>query len=112
VRKFFAIVLIVFIGCTVNFQPLAIADEMTDGAKIFNVNCAGCHVNGGNIIRRNKNLKLKALQKNKMDSLEAIEEIVTNGKNNMSAYRDRLSPQEIEIVSSYVLEQAKNNWKS
>jgi cytochrome c6 len=112
VRKFFAIVLIVFIGCTVNFQSLAIAAEMSNGAKIFNVNCAGCHVNGGNIIRRNKNLKLKALQKNKMDSLEAIEEIVTNGKNNMSAYRDRLSAQEIEIVSSYVLEQANKNWKS
>jgi cytochrome c6 len=112
VRKFFAIVLIVFIGCSVNFQSLAIAAEMTDGAKIFNTNCAGCHVNGGNIIRRNKNLKLKALQKNKMDSLVAIQEIVTNGKNNMSAYRDRLSQEEIEVVSTYVLEQAKNNWKS
>lgn len=111
-RKFFALVLIVLIGCSVNFQSLAIAGEMTDGAKIFSVNCAGCHVNGGNIIRRNKNLKLKALQKNKMDSLVAIQEIVTNGKNNMSAYRDRLSQEEIEIVSSYVLEQAKNNWKS
>lgn len=29
----------------------------------------------------------------------------------MSAFGDRLSQQEIEIVSAYVLEQAENNWK-
>ncbi|MGB3637069.1 MAG: c-type cytochrome [Rivularia sp. (in: cyanobacteria)] len=89
-------------------QPV-LADTV-DGAKIFSANCAGCHINGGNIIRRGKNLKMKALKKYKMDSIEAISNIVTYGKNNMSAYKDRLTEPEIQAVSIYVLNQAENNW--
>jgi cytochrome c6 len=82
-----------------------------DGAVIFENNCAGCHVNGGNIMRRGKNLKLKALQKNGVDSVEAIAQLVTHGKGLMSAYGDRLSVEEIAEVSKYVTEQAKQDWK-
>ena len=82
-----------------------------NGAKIFEYNCAGCHINGSNIIRRGKNLKIKALKKYGYDSTEAIAEIVTNGKNNMSAYKDRLSEEQIQEVAAYVLEQANNNWR-
>lgn len=82
-----------------------------DSAQLFELHCAGCHANGGNIIRRGKNLKLKALEKNGYETVEAIAQIVTNGKANMSAYRDRLSPAEIEAVSAYVLNQAQNNWQ-
>lgn len=104
--------LIFLIVMTSGLNDPAIALDTINGAKIFNVNCAGCHLNGGNIVRRNKTLKIKALQRNKMDSLEAIQDIVANGKNNMSAYRDRLTKQEIEDVVAYVLERAKNDWKS
>ncbi len=45
-----------------------------------------------------------------MDSTEAITEIITNGKNNMSAYKDKLTPQEIQDVATYVLKQAANDW--
>jgi cytochrome c6 len=86
------------------------ADELTIGAEVFEGQCAGCHVGGGNIIRRGKTLKLKALEKNQMDSLEAIQTIVTQGKGNMSAYGDRLSPAEINAVAAYVLAQAAQNW--
>jgi cytochrome c6 len=82
-----------------------------NGAVIFENNCAGCHVNGGNIMRRGKNLKLKALQKNGVDSVEAIAQLVTHGKGLMSAYGDRLSAEEIAEVSKYVTEQAKQDWK-
>lgn len=81
------------------------------GAKIFEAQCAGCHAGGGNIVRRGKNLKLKTLQKNKYDSLEAIVALVTQGKGNMSAYADRITPEEIQTVSAYVLSQAEANWK-
>ncbi|MBV6624379.1 MAG: c-type cytochrome [Rivularia sp. (in: Bacteria)] len=93
-------------------QPL-LADtvDKASGAKVFSANCAGCHINGGNIIRRGKNLKMRALKKYKMDSVEAISNIVTYGKNNMSAYKDRLSESEIQAVSTYVLKQAENNWR-
>lgn len=85
--------------------------ELAQGEQIFQVHCVGCHINGGNIIRRGKNLKLKALQRNGYDSVEQIALLVANGKNNMSAYRDRLTPSEIEVVSAYVLEQANQGWK-
>ncbi len=83
----------------------------TAGSQLFEQQCAGCHVNGGNIVRRNKTLKLKALQKNQVDTVETIAALITNGKGNlMSAYRDRLSAEEITTLASYVLEQAQHGW--
>ncbi len=87
------------------------AGDTANGAKLFNVHCAGCHINGSNIVRRGKNLHKKALKKYGMDSLEAVQSIVTNGKSNMSAYKDRLSTQEIEDVAVFVLEQAEKDWR-
>ncbi|AKG24855.1 c-type cytochrome [Calothrix sp. 336/3] len=86
-------------------------DTVKGGEQIFEFHCAGCHINGSNIIRRGKNLKLPALKKYGMDSIAAVTEIVTNGKNNMSAYKDKLTVAEIEDVSNYVLEQAAKGWK-
>jgi cytochrome c6 len=77
---------------------------------LFEVHCAGCHLNGSNIIRRGKTLKLKALQQNKVDSVEAIASLVANGKNNMSAYRDKLTASEIDALADYVLVQAQQGW--
>jgi len=91
--------------------PEAIAAETNHGAELFSVHCAGCHINGGNIIRRGKNLKKPALKKYGMDSIDAVTAIITNGKNNMSAYADRLTPQQIQEVAVYVLEQAETDWR-
>jgi cytochrome c6 len=104
-------VIILLIALTLTFSPSALAADTANGAKIFSVQCAGCHVNGGNIIRRGKTLKLKALKRNGVDSLEAIASLVANGKNNMSAYKDRLSEKQIEDVSAYVQEQAEKGWR-
>jgi cytochrome c6 len=103
----------------IQFPALAVATasmpgssaNVSHGAQVFEVNCAGCHAGGGNIVRRGKTLKLKALQRNDMDSLEAIAQIVTHGKNNMSAYRDRLTSEEIQAVAEYVWQQAQHNWR-
>ena len=94
-----------------NAFALDIPADTINGAKIFKANCAGCHIKGGNIIRRGKNLKLRALKRYKMDSVEAISAIVANGKNNMSAYKDRLTVTEIRDVAAYVLERAETGWK-
>jgi cytochrome c6 len=87
------------------------AAGINHGAEIFSIHCAGCHINGGNIIRRGKNLKKPALEKYGMNTIEAVTSIVTNGKNNMSAYQDRLTPEEIQAVASYVLQQAETGWR-
>ncbi|MCJ8280997.1 MAG: c-type cytochrome [Rivularia sp. ALOHA_DT_140] len=105
--KLIVLINLLLIAC---LQQPVLANTV-DGTKIFEKNCAGCHINGGNIIRRGKNLKIRALKKYKMDSVAAISHIVTYGKNNMSAYQDRLSESEIQAVSNYVLNQAENNWR-
>ncbi|WP_293140300.1 hypothetical protein [Okeania sp. SIO3I5] len=59
-----------------------------------------------------KIFKIEIWERNKLDSVEAIAYLVKNGKNNMSAYQERLTETEIEKVSAYVLESAKNDWHS
>ncbi|MGF1601115.1 MAG: c-type cytochrome [Thermosynechococcaceae cyanobacterium] len=81
-----------------------------DGSALFATHCASCHPQGKNILRRGKTLKLKALQKNEVDTVDAIATLVTNGRNNMSAYADTLSAPEIQAVSTYVLDQAEQGW--
>ena len=105
-----AIVLLVLLTAV---NPL-LADAVTDldrGAAVFKANCAGCHVKGGNIVRRGKNLKSKALHRNKVDTHEAVVSLVTNGKGIMSAYGDKLTPEQIADVSAYVLQRAETGWK-
>lgn len=102
--------LIVIIIGGLNQYPV-LASEMNSGEMIFNNTCTGCHANGGNIVKGWKNLKLKTLMKNQLDSPGAIANLVRHGKNNMSAYQDKLTPTEIEAVANYVWEQANNNWQ-
>lgn len=92
----------------VNAAPIT---DLDNGAEIFKANCAACHKNGGNIVRRGKNLKLKTLHKRQVDTESAISTLVTNGKGIMSAYGDKLTPEEIANVSAYVLQRAEQNWK-
>jgi cytochrome c6 len=101
----------VFWAWTIALPTPVLAANVTNAPKLFEFHCSGCHVNGGNIVRRGKNLKLKTLEKNGVATIAAIETLVTNGKGNMSAYRDRLTPEEIQQVSAYVLEQANQDWR-
>ena len=110
-KKIITVIAIVAIALTGTINCPVFAADTNNSAKIFQANCAGCHAKGGNIIRRGKNLKSRALKRNKVDNLEAMVDLVTNGKNNMPAYSDRLTPTEIETVSAYVLERAAANWK-
>ena len=109
--KIIILILINFLLWTSVFSLPASAVDTANGAEIFSIHCVGCHVNGGNIIRWGKNLKKNALKRYGMDSVEAITAIVTNGKNNMSAYKERLSEQQIKNVATYVLEQAAKDWR-
>jgi cytochrome c6 len=108
-QKSLAIAFSLFLAFCLSAVPAFAAPP--DGAVIFENTCAGCHVNGGNIMRRGKNLKLKTLQKNGVDSVEAIAQLVTNGKGSMGAYGDRLSVVEIDAVAKFVLESAEKGWK-
>ncbi|MEH2192818.1 MAG: c-type cytochrome [Nostoc sp.] len=109
-KKILVLILVTFVLSLGTFTLPASAVDTVNGEQIFSVQCAGCHINGSNIVRRGKNLKKQALKKYGMDSIDAVTSIVTNGKNNMSAYKERLTEQQIKEVAAYVLEQAEKGW--
>ncbi len=90
-------------------SPVQAANPV-NGEKLFNANCAACHMGGNNVILANKTLKKEALEKYGMDSLDAIKRQVTKGKNAMPAFGGRLNAEQIEDVAIYVLEQSQKGW--
>ena len=86
------------------------AFEANLGEKLFKQNCAGCHINGGNIIRRSKNLKISSLKRNGIDNPEAIAKIARQGIGIMSGYEENLGTDGDQIVANWVWEQAQKAW--
>lgn len=81
------------------------------GAQLFENHCVGCHLNGGNILRRGKTLKLAALQRQGIDGPEAIAKIAAAGQGQMSGYAKVLGVGGDQLVAAWVWEQALNEWK-
>ncbi|QFZ92618.2 cytochrome c6 PetJ [Synechococcus elongatus] len=88
----------------------AIAADLQAGAKLFQNNCAACHWNGGNVINGQKTLRQEALRRYGMDSLAALQRQITNGKNAMPAFGQRLSSEQIEAIAAYVFDRAQQGW--
>ena len=91
-------------------RSLSLASEKTNGEEVFFQHCSGCHIKGGNIIRRGKTLKLSALNKNGIDSPEAIAKIASQGIGSMSGYKGVLKEGEDQLVGEWIWEQAQNAW--
>ena len=86
------------------------AIEANTGKILFRNHCSGCHINGGNIIRRSKNLKISSLKRNGIDNPEAIAKIARQGIGIMSGYEDKLGDNGDQIVANWVWEQAQKAW--
>jgi cytochrome c6 len=112
-RIFLLLLLLAIAIFRFTFISPALAAE-TSNAKIFNANCASCHIGGGNILISHKTLKKEALSKYlenyDRDSIQAIIYQVQNGKNAMPAFKDKLSAQEILEVAAYVFQKAEQGW--
>lgn len=80
------------------------------GNQDFAKNCKGCHNGGGNIINRTKTLSKEDLEKNGMNSADAIKNLISKGKPPMPAFGKVLSPEQIDAVANYVLQQAEKGW--
>ena len=89
---------------------LATGRDANTGALLFEQHCAGCHINGGNIVRRGKNLKLKTLEREQIATVEAIAAIAREGRGQMSGYADVLGSEGDQLVAEWVLMQAQNAW--
>ena len=86
------------------------AQAAADGARLFESNCAGCHVHGGNIIRRGRTLKLAALERQDLASPEAIARVAAAGIGQMGGYAAALGDGGPEAVAAYVWQQAQAGW--
>ncbi len=112
-RKLLSILVLAIALFTIHIHPAlaeASSDTLALGARVFNANCAACHLNGTNAVAANKNLKAETLKQFGMDSEAAIINQVTNGKNAMPPFKGRLKENEIQAVASYVLAQAEKGW--
>ena len=92
------------------YASLAAGPDAGTGALLFEQHCAGCHINGGNIIRRGKNLKLKTLEREQIATVDAIAAIAREGRGQMSGYADVLGSGGDQLGAEWVLMQAQNAW--
>ncbi|WP_320674377.1 c-type cytochrome [Prochlorococcus sp. MIT 1341] len=80
------------------------------GKLLFQNYCAGCHINGGNIIRRSRTLKISALKRRGIDSPEAIAKITREGIGIMSGYEEDLGEDGVQLVAKWIWDEAQNAW--
>jgi hypothetical protein len=73
-RTVFRAVLLVLLAAMVLMGATPARADLAgpDGGELFANHCAGCHVNGGNIIRRGKTLRLAALERNGIHDAQRI----------------------------------------
>jgi cytochrome c6 len=86
------------------------------GRKTFEVKCIACHEAGGNSLG-GPGLGKESLASRGLGSAEAVAGIVAKGKGRMPSYGEtappfaRLTQEEIDAVSQFVLEQAEAGWQ-
>merc|ERR1712012_370687 len=88
--------------------PAALAADIENGEGVFAGNCASCHAGGNNTVVPEKKLKKEALEKYLTGgyNVDAIKYQVTNGKNSMPAFGEKLGPDDIDDVANWVYQQA------
>jgi len=97
--------------CVFTISPNDLIALDTDlGETLFKNHCAGCHINGNNIIRRSKNLKISSLKNNGIDDPETIANIARQGIGIMDGYKDQLGEDGDLIVANWIWEQAQKAW--
>merc|ERR1719247_1895208 len=99
-----------FAAVVIGRAPAALAADLENGEAIFNGNCTACHAGGNNAIVPEKKLKKEALQTYGKYSVALIKQQVTNGNGAMPAFGEKLAPDDIEDVATYVLGQADKGW--
>ncbi len=80
------------------------------GARLFDNHCAGCHLNGGNVIRRSKTLRRQDLLREGVQNAADVARIAANGKGQMSGYGKVLGDGGADAVGAWVWKQAEMGW--
>ena len=80
------------------------------GAQLFELHCVGCHVNGGNVVRRGRTLRLPALRRNGIEDAAAVAVIAAEGIGRMDGYGEVLGEDGAAAVGEWVWRQAEAGW--
>ncbi|GLI67392.1 hypothetical protein VaNZ11_011576 [Volvox africanus] len=108
------------ISTLISVTPVNAAESV----DLFNNKCAGCHMNGGNVLAVGATLFPEDLRRNGVDSSEALYKIIYGGKGKMPGFgKDcapkgactfgpRLSDDEVAGLAALVQERAATGWKS
>jgi len=80
------------------------------GGRLFENHCAGCHVNGGNVIRRNRTLRRQDLLSQGIKGPADVARIAAQGKGQMSGYEKVLGEGGADAVGGWVWRQAELGW--
>ncbi len=80
-----------------------VAGAAEDGKVLFESKCAMCHGKDGvakSMAKGSGNFNDPKWQQ--ATSQDAIEKTVTDGKNKMKGFKDKLTPEQIKAVASYI----------
>ncbi len=92
------------------FWPQPVWGLVDDGARLFELTCAGCHPRGGNIVRRGRTLRLDALRRQGIDDPAAVAQIAAEGIGRMGGYAEALGLGGADQVGEWVWRQAEAGW--
>jgi cytochrome c6 len=83
------------------------------GEQIFAANCAVCHAGGQNALVADHTLEKAAIEKYLTGGFneKAVAYQITNGKNAMPVFAEKLSEAEIGLVAAYVIRTAEDGWE-
>ncbi|XP_072986258.1 cytochrome c6, chloroplastic isoform X3 [Typha latifolia] len=102
--------------------PVSFAQPFSNGAKLFEKACIGCHDMGGNILQPGATLFMKDLQRNGVDTEEGLYNITYYGKGRMPGFGEKCTPRgqctfgprlqedEIKLLAEFVKSQADRGW--
>jgi cytochrome c6 len=116
VRRIGAVLLLLLLGLAVLLWSAPAWGASTDvvvlqrGGRLFENHCAGCHLNGGTVIRRNKTLKRQDLLREGVKGPADVARIAANGKGQMSGYAKVLGEGGPDAVGAWVWKQAELGW--
>ena len=87
--------------------PTASADEFANARAIYTKNCEACHgpnAEGGLAKVNNKQIKVPSLKAEHAikHTDEQLTKMITNGEEQMPAFKDKLKPEEISEMVRYI----------
>jgi cytochrome c6 len=103
-------------GCLFILSLLAsMALGADDKAKTaYKTNCVSCHASDGSGTPLGKSMQAADLRSEQVQSKSDAElaQVITEGKNNMPAFKNTLNPEQVQGVVKYVRELGKNKQSS